>query len=241
VDPTAASADGFAVAIVSGTVRRHWKSARRSSAGSPSGSAPTASWRSSRLHRRARDVVLRPDPLVVVAEAIEKPGNLGAIIRTADGAGADAIVAADPRTTSSSERDPGVPRTIFALPVVAASAAATIDWLAEHGIRLVAARVDASVVYTEWTCAVRPTTRSGTRSRQHLPLHRLPQHRRRDPRGGLTMRAGATAPPRPPSTPEPRRRPAMATDVQDVLGARVKRVEDRASSPARAAIWTTSS
>ena len=38
------------------------------------------------------------DPLVVVVEGVEKPGNLGAILRSADGAGADALVAADPRT-----------------------------------------------------------------------------------------------------------------------------------------------
>jgi TrmH family RNA methyltransferase len=96
------------------------------------------------------DLVLRPDPLIVVAEAIEKPGNLGAIIRTADGAGADAIIAADPRTDLF---NPNAIRaslgTIFALPVVAASAAATIDWLAERGIRLVAARVDAPAAYTD--------------------------------------------------------------------------------------------
>jgi TrmH family RNA methyltransferase len=96
------------------------------------------------------DLVLRSDPLVIVAEAIEKPGNLGAIIRTADGAGADAIIAADPRTDLF---NPNAIRaslgTIFALPVVAASAAATIDWLAEHRIRTVAARVDASAAYTD--------------------------------------------------------------------------------------------
>ena len=96
------------------------------------------------------DLVLRPYPLVVVAEAIEKPGNLGAIIRTADGAGADAIIAADPRTDLF---NPNAIRaslgTIFALPVVAATAVVTIDWLEEHGIRPVAARVDAPAAYTD--------------------------------------------------------------------------------------------
>ncbi|HZC33122.1 MAG TPA: TrmH family RNA methyltransferase [Candidatus Bathyarchaeia archaeon] len=96
------------------------------------------------------DLVLRPDPLIVVAETIEKPGNLGAIIRTADGAGADAIIAADPRTDLF---NPNAIRaslgTIFALPVVAATAGATIDWLEKHGIRPVAARVDAPAAYTD--------------------------------------------------------------------------------------------
>ena len=43
-------------------------------------------------------LVLPPDPLVVVVEGVEKPGNLGAVLRSADGAGADAVIAADPRT-----------------------------------------------------------------------------------------------------------------------------------------------
>ena len=41
---------------------------------------------------------LRPDPLVVVLEGVEKPGNLGAVVRSADAAGADAVIVADPRT-----------------------------------------------------------------------------------------------------------------------------------------------
>ena len=96
------------------------------------------------------DLVLPPDPLVVVAEGIEKPGNLGAVIRTADGAGAAAVIAADPRTDLF---NPNAIRaslgTIFALPVVAAPTAATIEWLTTHGIRPIAARVDAPVAYTD--------------------------------------------------------------------------------------------
>jgi TrmH family RNA methyltransferase len=96
------------------------------------------------------DLVLPLDPLVVVAEGIEKPGNLGAVIRTADGAGATAVIAADPLTDLF---NPNAIRaslgTIFALPVVAASTAATIDWLTANGIRPIAARVDAPVAYTD--------------------------------------------------------------------------------------------
>ena len=43
-------------------------------------------------------LTLPADPLVVVVEGVEKPGNLGAVLRSADGAGADAVIAADPRT-----------------------------------------------------------------------------------------------------------------------------------------------
>jgi TrmH family RNA methyltransferase len=96
------------------------------------------------------DLVLPPDPLVVVAEGIEKPGNLGAVIRTADGAGASAVITADPRTDLF---NPNAIRaslgTIFALPVVATSTTATLEWLVAQDIRPVAARVDAPVAYTD--------------------------------------------------------------------------------------------
>jgi len=94
------------------------------------------------------DVVLGDDPLIVVVEGVEKPGNLGAVLRTVDSAGADAVVAADPRT------DPFNPNairaslgTIFALPVVVATSTETIAWLIDRGIRPVAAVVDAPTDY----------------------------------------------------------------------------------------------
>ena len=95
------------------------------------------------------DLDLPDDPLLVVVEGVEKPGNLGAILRSADGAGVDAVVAADPLT------DPFNPNairaslgTIFGLPVVSATAAATLEWLRARAIRSVAAIVEASVPYT---------------------------------------------------------------------------------------------
>lgn len=90
------------------------------------------------------------DPLVVVVEAVEKPGNLGAVLRTADAAGADAVIAADPRTDLF---NPNAIRaslgTMFAVPVAAADGAAVRDRLLAEGIRLVAARVDATTDYTD--------------------------------------------------------------------------------------------
>lgn len=91
---------------------------------------------------------LPADPLVVVVEGIEKPGNLGAVLRSADGAGASAVVAADPRTDLW---NPNAIRaslgTIFALPVAAAPTAEVIAWLRACAIGIVAARVDATVAY----------------------------------------------------------------------------------------------
>jgi TrmH family RNA methyltransferase len=89
-------------------------------------------------------------PLVVVTEAVEKPGNLGAILRSADGAGADAVIASERGTDLF---NPNVIRaslgTVFSVPVAVGDGAAVRAWLVERGIRLVAARVDAKRLYTD--------------------------------------------------------------------------------------------
>ena len=96
------------------------------------------------------DLVLRDDPLIVILEAVEKPGNLGAVLRSADGARADAVVAASPRTDLF---NPNAVRasagTIFSVQLGAASSEATMEWLTTRGVRIVAAKVDASRPYTE--------------------------------------------------------------------------------------------
>ena len=88
-------------------------------------------------------------PLVVVVEGVEKPGNLGAILRSADGAGADALIAADPRTDLF---NPNAIRaslgTVFTLPVAVATTSEVMAWLRERGIGLVVARVDGTTVHT---------------------------------------------------------------------------------------------
>jgi TrmH family RNA methyltransferase len=92
-----------------------------------------------------------PDrPLVAVIEGVEKPGNLGAILRSADGAGVDAVVVADPIT------DPWNPNairsslgTVFTVPLAVATAAETFDWLLGREVSVVAALVDAPVAYTD--------------------------------------------------------------------------------------------
>jgi TrmH family RNA methyltransferase len=93
---------------------------------------------------------LPDDTLVIVLEGVEKPGNVGAVLRSADGAGADALIAADPRTDLF---NPNVIRasagTVFSLPLAAASSRATLDWLRDRGMRIVAARVDAADIYTD--------------------------------------------------------------------------------------------
>ncbi|NLF10108.1 MAG: RNA methyltransferase [Pirellulaceae bacterium] len=88
--------------------------------------------------------------LIAVLEAVEKPGNLGAVLRSADAAGLSALIAADPRTDLY---NPNAIRaslgTIFTMPVREATGGETLAWLRRYGFRIVAARVDGSVPYTE--------------------------------------------------------------------------------------------
>jgi TrmH family RNA methyltransferase len=90
------------------------------------------------------------DPLILVLEGVEKPGNIGAVIRTADGAGVDAVVAASAVTDLF---NPNAIRasagTIFGVPLAAAPSSDVLAWLRTLGVRIVTARVDAALAYTE--------------------------------------------------------------------------------------------
>lgn len=89
-------------------------------------------------------------PLIVVLEALEKPGNVGAIVRTADGAGVDAVIVADPHTDLF---NPNAIRAsmgaIFQSHIVAAPSRAAFDWLRDQGVHIVAARPDAACDYCQ--------------------------------------------------------------------------------------------
>ena len=96
------------------------------------------------------DLSLAADALVVVLEGVEKPGNVGAVLRSADASGAGAVIVADGRTDLF---NPNAIRaslgTIFAVPVAEATSGETLAWLRERGFSVFAARVDGSIVYTE--------------------------------------------------------------------------------------------
>ncbi|MGH8947796.1 MAG: TrmH family RNA methyltransferase [Acidimicrobiia bacterium] len=91
-----------------------------------------------------------PDPLFLIAEAIEKPGNLGAMLRTADAVGADALIAADPDADPFS---PNVVRAstgaIFSVPLGIAHLEAAVAWVRVQGARVVAAHPDAPLLLWE--------------------------------------------------------------------------------------------
>jgi TrmH family RNA methyltransferase len=91
---------------------------------------------------------LPPSNFYLIAESIEKPGNLGTILRSADAAGVDAVIVCDPTTDI---HNPNVVRssigTLFTVPVVEATTEETLAFL--QGITLVAATPHATLEYTE--------------------------------------------------------------------------------------------
>ncbi|MEO0529272.1 MAG: RNA methyltransferase [Planctomycetota bacterium] len=94
------------------------------------------------------DLSLPGDALITVVEGIEKPGNLGAILRTADGAGVDAVVVTDPRVDLF---NPNVIRAsvgaVFRSDVAVASADETRGWLTERNTPIYATRPEAEKSY----------------------------------------------------------------------------------------------
>lgn len=103
------------------------------------------------------DLKLPKNPLLLVLEGIEKPGNLGAILRSADGAGVDAVILVDcvldlynPNAIRSSQG------LIFALPIASAAREALAAWLEQQSIQLIATTPDTQDLH--WSIDYRPAT-----------------------------------------------------------------------------------
>jgi len=99
---------------------------------------------------RLKDLKLPENALVIVTEAIEKPGNLGTILRSADAAKVAAVIVCD-RTTDI--HNPNVVRastgTMFSVPIVEASSEEALAFLKEHGFKILAATPHAEKLHFE--------------------------------------------------------------------------------------------
>ena len=97
---------------------------------------------------RLEDLQLRDNPLIMVLESVEKPGNLGAVLRSADAAQADAVIVCDPLTDLY---NPNLIRSsigaIFTVPTVVCTSEACIAFLQQRGIQILTAQLQDSSLY----------------------------------------------------------------------------------------------
>ena len=99
---------------------------------------------------KLENIKLSAKPLLIILEAVEKPGNLGAILRTADAAGADAVIINDPKIDLY---NPNVIRAsqgaVFTVPTVLNSTGGTVDFCKNNKIKIFATTPAAKKQYTE--------------------------------------------------------------------------------------------
>ena len=99
---------------------------------------------------RLDEIKLSPNPLVLILESVEKPGNLGAILRTADAAGIDAVIICDPQTDFY---NPNVIRSslgcVFTKTIASATSEEAIEWLKKNKINIFGTYLKASRPYYE--------------------------------------------------------------------------------------------
>jgi TrmH family RNA methyltransferase len=102
------------------------------------------------LEEFAKSIEGNQNPFLVIAESIEKPGNLGTILRSSDAVGVDGVIISD-RCTDL--HNPNVVRasvgTLFTIPVIEAEGKKLIEWIKSRGIKVLAATPSAEANYTD--------------------------------------------------------------------------------------------
>lgn len=99
-------------------------------------------------NHRLTDIQLSKNPLLLILEGVEKPGNLGAVLRTADAAGVDAVIICDPQTDFY---NPNVIRSsvgcVFTKQIASATSEETISWLKKNNVAVFCTYLKASKPY----------------------------------------------------------------------------------------------
>ncbi|MBR1538450.1 MAG: RNA methyltransferase, partial [Bacteroidales bacterium] len=99
---------------------------------------------------RLEGLQLSANPLILVLESVEKPGNLGAVLRSADAAGVDALLVCDPLTDLY---NPNLIRAslgaVFSVPVAVCPSEEAYEWLSARGITILTAQLQDSDLYYE--------------------------------------------------------------------------------------------
>ena len=101
-------------------------------------------------HKTLKDLKLNPIPFFIIAESIEKPGNLGAIMRTADAAAVDALLVCDTRTDIYNHNVVRSSRgTLFTVPTIEVSNSDAYTFLRDHRVSIISTTPQADAIYTQ--------------------------------------------------------------------------------------------
>ena len=115
-------------------------------------------------HSLAR-LQLKENPLIVILESVEKPGNLGAVLRSAEASGVDAVIVCDPLTDMY---NPNLIRAsiggVFSVPTAVCTSQECIAFLKERGIKILTAQLQDSYEYYDYDMRAATAIVMGTES-----------------------------------------------------------------------------